>query len=233
MKEKKADGFDHSQVRAMLFQFDHNPVFLKRPLPRLEIERQVAKNLGEWGYQIRTDPAESVSHILSIKMGKMKRASTPAGFSFSIGNSDPRAIDFQKADIIPLSCFLKPADRSGESGARLDATVNAAAYQPYVRQSTAPKKLITRLVNDISTVCFNLLHNLNINTLPQTNSNDSTKKPGWFPEIRMEVENNPATETESPAQNSDNRGSVNDLRTRIIIHNQGSPVIFKFGHDRQ
>jgi hypothetical protein len=92
------------------------------------------------------------------------------------------------------------------------------------------------LVNDISTICFNLLSSLKINTLPYEKNLYSTK-PGWFPDIRVEIVNDAddsttPENTAQPAASQDIQKPTSS-RKRMIIHNQGSPVIIKFGHERK
>ena len=246
--EKKTKEFDSSKVNNILFAFDHDSKFMGSNLPTLDISTQVAKNLAEWGYKIKADKSIEYDHVLSIEIGEMQHASTPAGFSFSMGDSDPRAIDFQKADVLLMRCYLTEKGRP-ENNTGLDATVTADEYLAFKRQNLPRKALTKMLVNDVSTICFNLLNNLKISTLPYKKNIYSTK-PGWFPDIRVEVVNDeepddlghsPAVEEidEIPSNNKDhaptneNKPIKKPSRKRIIIHNQGSPVIIKFGHERK
>jgi len=86
-------------------------------------------------------------------------------------------------------------------------------------------QMITRITDDISTTCYNLLSSLNIKTL-QNESGIQVVKPSWIPKIRVEVETIPET-------NHSNKSAKSEPKKRIIIHNQGTPIIFKFGHDRK
>ncbi len=75
-------------------------------------------------------------------------------------------------------------------------------------------------------------------------------KPGWMPEIRIEIVNeadsdplniettlsdeNSTSQVKNDSKKKSNLKIIKDApRKRIIIHNQGSPVIFQFGHERK
>jgi hypothetical protein len=130
--------------------------------------------------------------------------------------------------------------------------VEAGDYLVYENKAD---KLSELLVDDLSTVCFNLLSNLKIKTQTSEVSENVTK-PGWIPAIRVEeveddadekieskVEKASDTPTEEIQLNDEKLNEVSSekkrtlgkkkTRKRIIIHNQGSPVIFKFGHERK
>ncbi len=88
---------------------------------------------------------------------------------------------------------------------------------------------------DISTVCYNLLSSLDIKTTA-VDLTEKKLKPSWIPEIRIEVENEIENEVNVNDQNSQKSIKVKkkqEARKRIIIHNQGTPVIFKLGPDRK
>ncbi|KAF3981764.1 MAG: hypothetical protein HFP81_05265 [Methylococcales symbiont of Hymedesmia sp. n. MRB-2018] len=228
-------------------------------LPKSEISTQVANNLAEWGYKIKADKTLDYSHVLSFEIGEIKQAATPAGFSFNLGNSNPRSVDFQKTDVLPMTCFITEKNQS-EKSAKLDASVMANDYLPYAKQSSPDKKLISILTNDISTICFNLLSHLKIKTQVYE-KNLYSAKPGWFPDIRVEVINDAEPELELKKTEKTNIDSDSETklktntnlkgtestsnikievkqnkkqpRKRIIIHNQGSPVTIKFGYERR
>jgi hypothetical protein len=209
-------------------------------VPSAEIGQQVIKNLIEWGYPIGAKDNQPFSHILKATVSKIEHGNTPTGFSFSAGNSDPRAMDFQKADVLPISCQLTAIARPEQSG-ELNMDLMASAAD---KQALASGKL----ADHISTVCFNLLRELNWpeSNEPQPANRQENLKPSWMPEIRIEtteVPANPSTKT-APSIPADKAGvaveeSVSevpankDARKQIIIHNQGSPVIFQFGHERK
>jgi hypothetical protein len=83
------------------------------------IGEKVSANLTEWEFPVQaTGP---YSHQLKARLGLISRQKTPVGFSFSSGNSDPRAGDFQKADVLPVTCTLSDAEQSQRvNRARID-----------------------------------------------------------------------------------------------------------------
>lgn len=226
----KGSSFDLSQVNKMAFSFESNSEFLATALPQADISKKVTSNLSEWGYQFIGHGTSDYTHDLSIHIGSIRRGATPVGFSFSSGNPDPRALEFQKATILPLTCSLMP---KGQSLQRADLVMEVMAeeYKGSNIVSVSEQQMISRLTDDISTTCFNLLDSLNIKTL-QNESSSGAKiiRPTWVPKIRIEIEN--IAETDSPNKKLNNKKISPEPRKRIIIHNQGTPVIFKFGPDR-
>ncbi len=228
LSDTKPAAFNPGAVNAMVFHLSDSSKQLRDSLDSAEIVRRVNTNLGEWGYPFASPESADYSHELSMEIGTIRHGSTPVGFSFSAGNSDPRALDFQKAEVLPLTCALTPKGQP-EVRAELTMEVMADDYSRSVEHS----KLTDSLVNDISTACFNLLSSLNVKTVQPTGS-DKTLAPSWIPEIRVETEPetaNEASKTSSPLQS--NKPASSPPRKRIIIHNQGNPVIFKFGHERK
>lgn len=197
-----------------------------------EIGQQVIKNIADWNYPIGAKENQSYSHILKATVGKIEHSSTPTGFSFSSGNADPRALDFQKADVLPISCELAAIAHPEQSG-ELNMELMASEVD---KQALAPNKL----ADHISTVCFNLLRELKWPEPHKTNAKSSVS-PNWMPEIRIETKEVPAKPVNKvePDNNTDTfeveeiEPDKSDARKQIIIHNQGSPVIFQFGHERR
>ena len=180
------------------------------------ISKEVANNLAGWNYPIGTQNGQSFSHILKATVGSVEHGSTPSGFSFSSGNSDPRAIEFQKTDVLPVSCQLTSiADPEQTTGLSMGFTASLTD-----KQSLSSDKLI----DHISTVCFNLLRELKWPNNSQNYSHDPIK-PSWLPEVRIETKDDPVK--------NDTTLNSNENRQQIIIHNQGSPVILHFGHERR
>ncbi|MGR9085512.1 MAG: hypothetical protein ACU841_00365 [Gammaproteobacteria bacterium] len=187
---------------------------------------RIIDNLGGWNFPIRRSSEKAFSHRLTAAIGRVSHQSTPVGFSFSAGNSDPRAPEFQKADIIQVSCTLTDIDDPQQSvGETMDFAAGPIVSALKKRRDEA--KGIDLLVDHISTVCFNLLDDLEWDD-PGKTSDSSIKKPRWMPEIRIETQEQPASDVKPPEA----RESGNDGRKQIIIHNQGTPVILKLGHDR-
>jgi len=230
--EHKGSTFDLSKVKKLAFKFEGHPKFLNNALPEAEIRQTVSSNLSEWGYQFIDKESIEYTHDLGIHIGSTRYGSTPVGLSFSSGNSDPRALDFQKASVIPLTCSLIPKKQTSQR-AELVMEVLAEEYTGTDIMSVSKEKMITRITDDISTTCFNLLSSLNIKTL-QNESGEKIISPSWMPKIRIEIENIPEDTTNSETETSSPKKEIStEPRKRIIIHNQGTPVIFKFGPDRK
>ncbi len=255
--------FDPRQVESLKFSLQ-NTTAVGVNLPVSEIDTQVIDNLNDWGY-IFASPDRPYTHYLHAKIGRIKRGNAPVGFSYAIGNSNPRSPDFQTLDILPIGCSLAPKENPTDQAA-LTLEVMAEDYIDYSKDSDK-SKLSSELTNDISTACFNLLSRLRVKTaeLPADEAG-SSKRSSWIPEIRIEVEEIPDTPevteqaapvtsgdiadqpdsqtTISPAEKTDTSSPIkietkkSPKKTgwgnkRIIIHNQGNPVIFQFGHERK
>ncbi len=249
--------FNPAEVKSLSVVFEKSSIFLGRPLPVKQMQQQIQSNLSQWSYPFSDSSTEASSHSLAIEFGQIKRGSTPAGFSLTIGNSDPRALDFQQADVLTLSCSLFP---TGQPDKRTHMTMEIIAddFKNFAQSQSHDDDWIEKLTDNFSTVCFNLLDSLNVKrTVPEKQTLSS---PDWMPEIRIEIENEQPLKKESeqhesinqePASESDNKpnqksesnpiqteidkpkNSSNPFRKRIIIHNQGNPVIFEFGHERK
>ena len=209
---------------------------------------RVSRNLGGWGYPVEAGEGD-YSHILEARIGKIEHKSTPTGLSFSVGNSDPRAPEFQKADVLPVDCVLYPTARPKEV---------AHMYMDFVAGSdaTAPENL----VNHAATVCFNLLGELKLaRAQAPAGTAGTTGSPSWMPEVRIEVVEKPAPGSKpvvpaapvappdaasrsgtpvaqppaeaAPSVRTESR--TGEGRKQIIIHNQGAPVILEFGYERK
>jgi hypothetical protein len=193
-------------------------------LPIEQIVSRVAKNLSEWRYPVKA--AGSYTHKLEVRLGKISRQSSPVGFSFSSGNSDPRSGDFQKANVLPISCRLSTIGNNNVLGEQ-QTTVGSQPLQKELGAS----KLAEKLSDDISTVCFNVLDDLKLPTMGSSITTEEVK-PTWIPNVRIEVKEIPALDksAKSAVQPIE---SNSESRKQIIIQNQGSPLIINFGHERQ
>ena len=189
-----------------------------------EIAARVRGNLAEWEYPF--PDSGPYSHSLRARIGEIARSDTPVGFSFSSGNSDPRAMDFQKADVLPVECSLSRID-NGAVIAEAKSTFSAHSLNSEHGQAHVTDKL----VDQISTACLNLLEDL---PRPQSHSraNSSSFKPKWMPDVRVEVKEVPVAPAGDAAATAIKPNNV-EVKKEIIIHNQGTPVIFTFGHERR
>lgn len=188
------------------------------------LEERVRKNLSEWRYPL--EQGEPYSHRLQAAVGKIEHQATPVGFSFSSGNSDPRSGDFQKADVLPISCKLSKFGSSEPLAERADTfSIHALSLD------AGESRLLENLADRISTACFNLLREQKFPVAG--NGIDTTAvKPAWVPEVRMEEIQTPAIGHEKNSADGTAEAS-GDGGKQIIIHNQGTPLIIKFGHERQ
>lgn len=221
------------------------------------IGEQIGKNLSGWRYPIASANTASVTHRMTAEIGRVEHGSTPTGFSFSIGNSDPRALDFQKADVLTITCKLESIQQAAQS-----AELNMGFADSAVTGMHPDAK---ELSDHVSTVCFNLLSEVNW-PIEKAAAVSTSNSPSWMPEIRIETEeessvtgnttNSTSTKTESktnPTSSSDIQTGSGQSHTEnnenepkavtkeitkegrkvYIIHNQGNPILFKFGHDRR
>ncbi len=218
--EKKQARLDTASVKKIEFKIGKiKQSSLPSTLHQQGAVARITRNLADWGYPIGVNDQQTASHTLTAEIGLPERGETPAGFSFSAGNSDPRAIEFQKMKVLPIRCEL--------------ASIAQPEQTVYVHMEFAAGDSSSedKLIDHISTVCFNLLNELD---WPDTMQNQpsSSSKPNWVPEVRIEAIASPVEKerTEVPAKTVT---STSEARKQIIINNQGNPVIFSFGHERR
>ncbi len=189
------------------------------------ITERVSKNLTEWQYPVKLNETR-YSHTLEAILGKIVNEETPTGFSYSTGNSDPRSPQFQKANVLPISCRLK---KTGSKDTNTDHKMTFSAYQ--LSGGFSQTKVVDKLVDQISTACLGLLEELKLPTAGNT-TDSTTFKPTWMPEFRVEVKQ--VTEPADPKNTKPSVTESNDNgRKQIIIYNQGSPLTIDFGHVRR
>ncbi|MBS3963232.1 MAG: hypothetical protein KGZ80_01835 [Methylomonas sp.] len=188
-----------------------------------QITERVRSNLAEWDFPVKTEG--QFSHNLQARLGKTTHRETPVGFSFSRGNSDPRAADFQKADVLPVTCTLSDAE-SGDLLVQRESSFISVALD----KNTKPTHVVDKLVDQIGTVCLDVLQQLPV---PKSHSRVKATliTPKWVPEVRVEVRETPAApNTNEPVKPAT---PVTEPKREIVIHNQGTPVIFNFGFERK
>jgi len=226
--EKKQAPFDTASVKRIEFNIGKmNPTLVSSAIPQQEMVTRVSGNLAGWGYPVGSKGNEAFSHTLTAEIGSVELSETPPGFSFSVGNSDPRAIDFQKTDVLPISCELASIAHPGQTTyLHMDFAAGILFDKQTVHAISADK-----LVDHISTVCFNLLSELDWPAKPQ-NQPASSLKPSWIPEVRIETVTSPVETGKGAVPGKAVTGN-NEGRKQIVIQNQGSPVIFSFGHERK
>ncbi len=206
--EKQYDELDPALVTSMKVRIQQASGQFKTKFENVNFSSHVSDNLSQAGYPLSKDDENNYSHQLDIRIGEVKLSSTPAGFSFNAGNSDPRALDFQKADVLPLTCQLISKDQPQQ---RVELTMDFTAkhYLADIKKINANSKISEQLVNDMSTVCYNLLSNLNVNRQLQSTKNEASEpnvttktKPKWMPEYEIRtIEETPIkTGTKQQAQ---------------------------------
>ena len=238
--EPKSASTDPAAIAAITFSLaDENIEQFGFNLSRQQIAEQVSKNLAEWQFPVKLADSH-YSHTLEARLDKIVHQETPVGFSFSSGNADPRAADFQKTDVLPISCRLS---KIGSTGSPVEHKMTFSAHGLF--NDSSQTKITEKLVDQISTTCFDLLDDLKIpalNKKPETTS----FKPTWMPTVQVVVKQVPRTvntkvvkqvpgtvNTEKPdADDSDNEtNKVSDKE--LIINNQGSPLTLHLGHERR
>jgi hypothetical protein len=230
---KPQKAFDYSKLGRIEVQVSANDPTI---LPQGIVE-DVSKNLAGWDYPVGGKNAESFSHILKATVGTIAHGATPPGFSFSAGNSDPRALEFQKTDVLPINCVLTSIAYPAQAS---ELNMGFAAI-PTSKLFLSPDKL----ADHISTVCFNLLTEVKwpLTAKKATDEKSTIKPPSWMPEIRIETKETPANPVNkaAPANRVDSNvvdvetkaPTDNEHRKQIIIYNQGSPLILELGHERR
>jgi hypothetical protein len=95
--EKKQGQLDTASIQQIEFKIGTiKQASLTTTLDRQDMIARISANLAGWGYPIGNKDNRVFSHRLSAEIGAIEHSGTPTGFSFSAGNSDPRALDFQK-----------------------------------------------------------------------------------------------------------------------------------------
>lgn len=162
-----------------------------------ELAERIGKNLGGWGYPIVAGQARDYSHLMEAAVGGVEKKSTPTGFSFSMGNSDPRALEFQKADVVTVTCTLKSRERPAMKAYLKEDFVANDLLKSGERSNGNPA-LFDWYVDHIGTACFNLLSELHVKHTPPaptepggTSSSTGGTSSNWFPEVQVEVRQKP------------------------------------------
>lgn len=232
-----AQSLDTRAVKSIALKIDPKPLAdLGLSAPYQPLAARISENLAQRQLPMRPDAGQTYTHTLDVTVGKASHDGTPPGFSFSLGNSDPRSPGFQKADVIPIQCRLR-ANADPSQQADLTMTFNALA------PPASADKWQASLVEDISTVCYELLDSLHLYQpspapaampsapgLPQAAT--PVAQPAWMPAVKIETvqEPPPKPDTVNPADPI--KAVPSEERKQLIIRNQGTPLIIKWGHER-
>jgi hypothetical protein len=196
------------------------------------IQQQASANLKEWEFPIQA--SAPFSHRLEARLGVISHQETPVGFSFSSGSSDPRALDYQKANVLPITCSLFDAETQT---LLLERESTFSAHELHKKAGLA--NITDKLTDQISTICLEVLEDAPKPVLADDQVKTTTIKPKWMPDVKVEVIEQPAP---APVVNgSAGSGSTSasspvlkeEPRKEVIIHNQGTPVIIQMGHERR
>ena len=196
------------------------------------IEQQARANLNEWEFPVQA--TAPFSHQLQARLGLISHQTTPVGFSFSSGSSDPRAADYQKADVLPITCSLFDAETKQ---LLLERASTFSAHE--LNKKAGLASITDKLTDQISTICLEVLEDAPKPVLADDQVKTTTIKPKWMPDVKVEVIEPPAP---APVVNgSAGSGSTSasspvlkeEPRKEVIIHNQGTPVIIQMGHERR
>lgn len=222
----EADPIDPSSISAIDLQVsDVNMQQFGQTFSAAELRDQVLSKLSEWPFPLKSIN-NAYSHSLTASLGQVSNQSTPVGFSFSAGNSDPRAVNFQKADVLEVNCNLQSKTHPQQSKQQT-STFSVHSFSA----DSSKAKLQDKLSDQISTACFSLLDDLHLARKISNGVESHEFKPSWMPEVRIEVKETPAIKTDPLTTTTE---SVNeDARKEIIIHNQGTPLILNLGHERR
>ncbi len=186
-------------VTGILFQVDKDQLSSRgRAIDTKALAQTVTRNLDTWGFPVSADPDAAYSHVMEPQVGEIVHdGNTPTGFSFSVGNSDPRSLEFQKADVVTVTCTLRGAETRSHENAYLKETFMADEVM-----KGGGKSLFDAYSNHIATACFNLLSQLKIQrSKPDPVESTSTSSSTWFPEVRVEIKDKPvAVKAPSKAQ---------------------------------
>ena len=156
---------------------------------RGQLAEEISRDLSSLGYTVKPlkPQDEAFTHTLEGKVGKLEKKSTPPGLSLDFGNSDPRALDFQKAEVVPVACVLR-AHNKAEDPVKLAGEFSLPADLDDVTGTQRKPVPLSFYVDRIATVCLNLLSELNISKTAPVQANTP-----WKPAVDIEIRDKPPT----------------------------------------
>jgi hypothetical protein len=196
------------------------------------IQQQARANLNEWEFPMQA--SAPFSHQLQARLGLISHQATPVGFSFSSGSSDPRAMDYQKADVLPITCSLFDTDTQQ---LLLERASTFSAHE--LNKKAGLASITDKLTDQISTICLEVLEDAPKPVLADDQVKTTTIKPKWMPDVKVEVIEPPAPAPVVKGSTGSGSSAVpspvlkEEPRKELIIHNQGTPVIIQMGHERK
>ncbi len=135
-------------------------------------------------YSIRPDPTSRASktiqsefsHRLEVTVDSVQAKSAPPGFSFAVGNSDPRSPTFQKLDVVPITCKLVNLEtKEIEASLTEDKPALSKIDKEFYDNDELDEKYHYFYVNGIGSTCYHLLNQINVQanpTVPPDNQRD-------------------------------------------------------------
>ncbi|MCH9698403.1 MAG: hypothetical protein K0U68_09890 [Gammaproteobacteria bacterium] len=158
---------------------------------KMNISSKVSDNLASSGFPVASD--KTPSHDLFIVVDAVQRSSTPVGFSFNAGDSDPRAQQFQKADVVTITCKLTSKQQPRQQTER---TMTFQAKSLSQNPGSANSAEIAKQLSDqASTTCFNLLSQLEVDRQTKLQSQEDTgSSSDWMPTVEIRTVEEPGGE---------------------------------------
>ncbi|MDQ3565189.1 MAG: hypothetical protein M3436_13965 [Pseudomonadota bacterium] len=157
-----------------------------------------------------TSVVSAYGHLLAATVHPLRTGSTPAGFSMSFGDSDPRAQNFQRVELIPISCALVNTRSAREEASLREDKPAPGRDDRWVPQEAGPAKGVEALAGDIRAVCDKLLAELGVARKVAKSEPSSPADP--VPAVRVEIapaeENTPETVEPAPAPDIDEDTSL-------------------------
>ena len=139
-----------------------------------------------------TSVVSAYGHLLAATVYPLRTGSTPAGFSMSFGDSDPRAQNFQRVELIPISCALVNARSAREEASLREDKPAPGRDDRWIPQEAGAAKGVEALAGDIRAVCDTLLAEIGV-------ARKVAKSEPIDPAPAVRVELAPAEETETVA----------------------------------
>jgi len=165
-----------------------------------------AREIRELIEEKNTSVVSAYGHLLAATIYPLRTGSTPAGFSMSFGDSDPRAQDFQRAEIVPISCALVDTRSAREEASLREDKPAPGRDDRWVPREAGAAKGVEALAGDIRAVCNKLLAELGVARKVAKSERPGPADP--VPAVRVEItpaeENTPETvATPAPAPDID------------------------------
>lgn len=253
--------FDPQQVSNMTFhlQPDKNSQLQAFEQFQLDlIEREISQRFAKAGYPMNPT-TEQPTHELVVSVGKAELTATPTGLSLGLGNSNPRASEFQKAITVAINCTLRPLQDSEQAITLVERKITPSSLDMQALNEIEKRTKTKRFyIENMGSTCHSLLSRLDIRPRRIDKSVVKVGQPG-FKAVRIETVNHRVTPEQERVEvsasvtqpsvtktNTQNLSNTDSAQTRIKkkssgdwrdqavqIFNQGDTVILKFGYERR